>query len=539
MLPTLIVFAYLAVVLYIGIFAFRRRAAREGAEQYFLAGRAVGPYVFLTSLFGTHMTAFAVLGSSGHAFANGVVTFGLMATAAGLVTPVFLLVAGTRIWALGRRHGFITPVQMFRDRWECSHIGTAIFVVQAALLVPYIVIGVMGGGTALEAISSGMVPYWVGCAVVAMVVMGYVCFGGMKGTALVNAVQTTMFLLVGTTAFLVIGYGMGGFSQTISDMLATPSQAPLLTRERVPPLYFFSYMFIPFSAIAFPHIGIFCLTAKRLSHFTHTAIAYPLCLMAIWLPSTVLGVIANRAAEVPAIEQKLEARRQLVAPATPLTPAERQVLRRQADGEDVVIQLLHHYAPVWLAGLLAAGIMAAVMSSDSQILALSTMFTEDVFAHYGGRRRFGEQAQVALGRVFVVLVALVAYAIALRAPANIFSLATQYGFSGYAALSPLVFAALFWKRSTKWGALAVTLWAVGAVAATAVFQATVPPPGAGQSGTWLSLAGIDVIARTQTGTAVLGFAPVMPMVIVSIVLMWAVSVATRPPSAATIARYDV
>ena len=109
----------------------------------------------------------------------------------------------------------------------------------------------------------------------------------------------------------------------------------------------------------------------------------------------------------------------------------------------------------------------------------------------------------------------------------------------YAALSPLVFAALFWKRSTKWGALAVTLWAVGAVAATAVFQATVPPPGAGQSGTWLSLAGIDVIARTQTGTAVLGFAPVMPMVIVSIVLMWAVSVATRPPSAATIARYDV
>ena len=539
MLPTLIVFAYLAVVLYIGIFAFRRRAAREGAEQYFLAGRAVGPYVFLTSLFGTHMTAFAVLGSSGHAFANGVVTFGLMATAAGLVTPVFLLVAGTRIWALGRRHGFITPVQMFRDRWECSHIGTAIFVVQAALLVPYIVIGVMGGGTALEAISSGMVPYWVGCAVVAMVVMGYVCFGGMKGTALVNAVQTTMFLLVGTTAFLVIGYGMGGFSQTISDMLATPSQAPLLTRERVPPLYFFSYMFIPFSAIAFPHIGIFCLTAKRLTHFKHTAIAYPLCLMAIWLPSTVLGVIANRAAEVPAIEQKLEARRQLVAPATPLTPAERQVLRRQADGEDVVIQLLHHYAPVWLAGLLAAGIMAAVMSSDSQILALSTMFTEDVFAHYGGRRRFGEQAQVALGRVFVVLVALVAYAIALRAPANIFSLATQYGFSGYAALSPLVFAALFWKRSTKWGALAVTLWAVGAVAATAVFQATVPPPGAGQSGTWLSLAGIDVIARTQTGTAVLGFAPVMPMVIVSIVLMWAVSVATRPPSAATIARYDV
>ena len=70
---------------------------------------------------------------------------------------------------------------MFRDRWECSHIGTVIFVVQAALLVPYIVIGVMGGGTALGAISQGAIPYWVGCAVVALVVMGYVCLRRHEG----------------------------------------------------------------------------------------------------------------------------------------------------------------------------------------------------------------------------------------------------------------------------------------------------------------------------------------------------------------------
>ena len=52
--------------------------------------------------------------------------------------------------------------------------------------------------------------------------------------------------------------------------------------------------------------------------------------------------------------------------------------------------MLEQYAPLWLAGLLGAGIMAAVMASDSQILALSTMFTEDVFAFYGGKERFGE-----------------------------------------------------------------------------------------------------------------------------------------------------
>ena len=96
-------------------------------------------------------------------------------------------------------------------------------------------------------------------------------------------------------------------------MLASPSTAPLLTRERVSPLYFFSYTFIPLSSIAFPHIGIFCLTAKRLTHFKKTIVLYPICMLAIWLPSVFLGVVANQATDVPAIQVKLEARATLAA----------------------------------------------------------------------------------------------------------------------------------------------------------------------------------------------------------------------------------
>src|SRR5919106_1211827 len=117
MLPAAVVFAYLAVALYIGIFAFRRSRGAS-AEDYFLAGRSLGPAVFLLSLFGANMTAFSILGASGHAFANGIVTYGLMASSSALVIPLTLLVIGTRLWALGKRHGFMTPVQMFRDRWE-------------------------------------------------------------------------------------------------------------------------------------------------------------------------------------------------------------------------------------------------------------------------------------------------------------------------------------------------------------------------------------------------------------------------------------
>ena len=165
MIPTAIVFLYLGVVLYIGIFAFRRAAhARRRRRTTSWPAARSGPFVFLMSLFGTNMTAFAILGASGHAFGNGIVTYGLMASSSGLVVPLCLFLLGTRIWALGKRFGFITPVQLFRDRWECSHIGTVIFVVQAALLVPYVIIGVMGGGTALAAMSGGRVPFWLGGA---------------------------------------------------------------------------------------------------------------------------------------------------------------------------------------------------------------------------------------------------------------------------------------------------------------------------------------------------------------------------------------
>jgi SSS family solute:Na+ symporter len=510
LIPAVIVFAYLAVILYIGIFAWRSQRGPAAVEEYFLAGRSLGPAVFLLSLFGTNMTAFTILGSAGHAFANGVVTFGLMASSSAFVIPLTLFFIGTRLWALGKRYGFITPVQMFRDRWECGHIGTLIFALQAALLVPYIIIGVMGGGTALRAITGGLIPYAAGGALVALVVMGYVFFGGMRGTAWVNAFQTVLFLSFGAIALIVIGRSIGGFPETMATLLGDPATVPLLSRERVSPWYFFSYTFIPLSTIAFPHIAIFCLTAKRLAQFKRTVVFYPLCILAIWLPCVFLGVAANAMVEAPPIAAKLEARQALAAAPASMPAADRAALRRQAAGDDVIPIMLDWFAPLWLAGLLGAGIMAAVMASDSQILALSTMFTEDVFTYYGGTSRFGETVQVQTGRAFVVVLTIVAYLIALRAPQSIFDLAVQYAFSGYAALSPLLVAALFWKRSTKWGACAVTMW----VAAAMIYTARVP-----------------------AALAWFGLLPVMPMTIISSLLMVVVSLATPPPSVATLRRY--
>jgi SSS family solute:Na+ symporter len=535
LIPALVVFLYLAIVVYIGVFAFRRSTGAKAAEDYFLAGRALGPFVFLMSLFGTNMTAFAILGSSGHAFNNGIVTFGLMASSSAFVIPLCLFLIGTRVWALGRKYGFITPVQLFRDRWETSHVGTVIFALQAALLLPYVIIGVMGGGTTLQALSGGRVPFWLGGAVVALVVMIYVFFGGMRGTAWVNTFQTILFLGFGGVALVVIGVGLGGFRTAVTEMLTTPA-ASLLARERVSPLYFLSYTFIPLSSIAFPHITIFCLTARKMSQFKKTVVFYPLCIAAIWLPCVFLGVMANRATDLPEIKAKIEARAVLAAQGATLMPAEREALRTKANADDVLLLLLGRYAPAWLAGVLGAGIMAAVMATDSQILALSTMFTEDVVAHYGGRARFGEAAQVHMGRGFVVALTILAYAIALRAPETIFALAVQYAFTGFSALCPLLLAALFWRGSTKWGALATTLLAAAGVVAVAVFQDLVPAPAGPPVVVW-SWGGFDALTRTPGGTAIFGFMPVVPITLVCALAMGVVSLLTPKPSPETLARY--
>jgi solute:Na+ symporter, SSS family len=511
MTPAIIVFCYLAIVLYIGIFAFRR--GKASGEDFFLAGRALGPYVFLLSMFGTNMTAFAILGSSGLAYRQGIGVFGMMASSSALVIPLTFLFIGTRLWALGKRFGFMTQVQFLRDRWECSGIGTFIFAITAAMLVPYIIIGVMGGGHTLAAISGGRVTYAAGGAIVALVVMSYVFFGGMRGTAWVNAFQTVLFLGFGTAAFFLIAQRLGGFDQVMEGLLANPKTAPLLSRERMPPAEFFSYMFIPLSSIMFPHISIMCLTAERVSHFKKTVVFYPICIMLIWLPAVYLGVVA--ASQFPG-----------------LSPAE---------ANNVLIKLLTAHTGVLIAGILGAGIMACVMASDSQILALGTMFTEDVFAYYGGKHRFGDKAQVWTGRAFVVIITVCAYLIALtlRQTEGIFELAIRFAFSGYAALAPVMLAALFWKRSTKWGALASSIWVAACVLGTwylyNMSAGIAPRPGQPPVPVFPSLG--DLFLRTPGNVTLYGYLPVLPMVLGSALIMGIVSLLTPAPSQKTLDRY--
>lgn len=511
MIPAIVVFVYLAIVLYVGLFAFRRGTGSR--EDFFLASRSLGPWIFLLTVFGTNMTAFAILGSSGMAYQRGIGVYGLMASSSGLIIPLTIFLIGTRLWALGKRHGYMTQVQYFRDRWECDAIGTLIFALTALMMIPYVVIGMMGGGHTLEELSGGLVPYWLGGAIVAVVVMLYVFFGGMRGVAWVNAFQTVLFLLFGGIAFFLISRNLGGFDRIIAEIAADPKDSALLTRARITPQEFFSYAFIPLSSMMFPHMAIMCLTAEKVTSFKRTVVWYPICILLIWLPSVFMGIVA--AQQFPGL--------------------------RPGESDDVLLRMLSANTDVIISGILGAAIMACVMATDSQIMALSTMFSQDVFAHYGGAKKYGEKVQVWMGRAFVIVIAVVSYALALTlyGQKSIFDLAIRFGFSGFSAMAPIMLAALFWRRSNKWGALAAVLWVIAGMAFLWWLQVHSDDlaPARGQPPVRIFPALGDLFLRTPVNVTIHGYMPVMFLCLGSVFWMVVGSLLTRAPSARTLEKF--
>ena len=167
-----------------------------------------------------------------------------------------------------------------------------------------------------------------------------------------------------------------------------------------------------------------------------------------------------------------------------------------------------------VAGLLGVGIVSATMSLDSQFLCLSSMFTHDVVLRVCGEQRFSDKQRILLGRSLVVAIVLVAYAAAQLAPRSVFTLGV-WCFSGFSSLFPLVFAALYWKRVTKAGAVA------GIIAAAVTWVLLFADAGWGANEEYLFL----------------GMMPVVTIFAATAIALVGVSLVTAPPPSEVIERF--
>lgn len=507
---------------------------RLTVADYFVASRGLGSVMLLMSLIGTTMTAFALIGSSGEAWESGIVVYGKMASWSGIIHAAMYFLIGMKLWAFGKKYGYVTQIQFFRDRFESDKLGLLLFPILVGLLIPYVLLGVISSGTAIQQVTagafpeffketSGAVPFWLGAMVTCIVVLYYISAGGVRGTAWVNALQTVIFLVLGVAACYTISEKLGGpvnatkmvmehnptrlkrevtekdkanYEQKLAAYNADPKAAIIKPREphAASKVEFTTYLFIPLSVAMFPHLFQYWLTARSAKKFRLSIIGQPLLIMVIWAPCVMIGIWATSA----------------ILNGQPVIPAD------FARPNGVLPMIVKKLASPALGAFLAAGIFAAVMSSmDAQFLALGSMFTNDLVAHYVGKDRFTDKQLVFIGRVFILVVVVISYLLALWwRDSRVFNLGV-WCFSGFASLFPVLFAAIYWRRVTKAGVYASIL------AASAV---------------WIWL-----FSESQFGKSAeplhYGLTPVTFIFTAAVVALVLVSLVTRPPSAATVAKF--
>ena len=560
-IPLWVVLGYLALLLGLGIYS--GMLFRGTSKDYFVASRSIGPFMLLMSVFGTTMTGFALVGSTGKAFTTGVATYGALAAWSGIVHSAVFFVIGMRLWAIGKRHGYVTQVQFFRARFNSKTLGTVLFVLLVLLIIPYLLIGIISAGKFVQGTTRGMlgeagIAPWLTSLVICGVVLSYVFLGGMRSAVWANTFQTIIFIFTGIIAFVMISKAVaektdGGSGNIIENVKrateyveihkperlvrgihpsaverhkeameifgeaeteyltnmemwkamaeAGPEEAvgakpekptePESPKPAMSHLVFITFLFIPLSVGMFPHVFQHWLTAKSAKSFRLAIVAHPICIAIVWLPCILIGVWAAGLAAAGELT-------------VPNSNAALGVMVGQLVGNP------------WLMGVLMAGVLAAIMSSlDSQFACLGTMFTNDIVIPIKGKDYYSDADKVKLARYFVVGVVTVAYVLSLLlANSSVFNLGV-WCFSGFTALFPILFAALYWKRVTVVGAYAcigvtTVLWFYW-------FQ---------QSG-WGS----------DKGYSVLGMLPVAPLALASTTVLIAGSLLSRPPENRLVNRF--
>ncbi|WP_146525316.1 sodium:solute symporter family protein [Novipirellula artificiosorum] len=552
MIKVLIISIYLGLLLFLGVFS--SRLFKGTSKDYLLASHSIGPFLLLMSLFGTTMTGFALVGSTGEAFAEGVGVYGMLASSSGIIHSLCFFVLGVKLWSWGKKYGYTTQADFFRDRLESDKIGLVLVPILVGLVVPYLLVGVISAGKAIQGATSGdfpgltesgAIPPWLTELVICVVVLVYVFFGGMRGTAWANTFQTLVFMILGVVAFYLIATSLAeksvseGRAHTLvdgervvrtdpptglwdslhivsqeipkarrvraevqlEDQIESVEAPPQFrTRERLDPWMFFTYMLIPFSVGMFPHLFQHWLTAKNGNAFKLPVVAHPIFILIVWIPCVLIGVWATTG---------------LINIPPPIA----------SDPNKVLGFMVKNLSGDVLGGFLLAGILAAIMSSlDSQFLCIGTMFTKDIVVHYGGEDRFTDRQIILISRGFIIAVVAITYFLSLTdiAQTRVFQLGI-WCFSGFSSLFPLALLAVYWRGLSKWGAYAGVLTAAGVW--FWLFRAS-------------EFGAIDNWSVNFTlGDRTIHTMPVATMFLASTVATVVVSLVTPKPSDATLAKF--
>ncbi len=450
---------YMAAVIAIGVIFAKR--ANANSEEYFLGGRSLGPWVTAMSAEASDMSGWLLMGLPGVAYWCGIADASW--TAIGLAVGTYLnwLIVSKRLRRYSIKAGnSITLPEFFSNRF---HEKKKVIMTIAALfiLVFFTVYAASCFVTCGKLFSTLFeAPYVAMVVVGAAFVLLYTLLGGFLAESASDFMQGIVMIVA---LVAVVGCGIvnaGGFGAVIENSKDIPG-------------------FLDFFNIADPTLNeageqIAVNGVPQFGAAKEYGILTILSMMA-WglgyfgMPQVLLRFMAIRD------EKELPRSRRIamvwvvisLAVAVFIGIMGRQIFPTahltKSGAENIFITLSTSFFPPLLAGFIMAGILAAtISSSDSYLLIAASALAKNV---YGGvvKKNASDKEIMWISRITLLVIAIIAMFMAFDENSVIFSI-VSFAWAGFGAtFGPLMLFSLFWKRTTRAGAVAGMVSGAGMV----------------------------------------------------------------------------
>jgi len=416
---------YFGAMIGIGLYAFRKT---KGGEDYMLGGRQLHPFVAALSAGASDMSGWLLMGLPGALYMSGMVEAWIaigLTVGAGLN---WIFVAPRLRQYTQIANNAITVPSFFGNR---LHDRTNVLRIAAGLIILvfftfYVSSGMVAGGVFFQSMFGG--PYLTGMLLVGGVTILYTLFGGFLGASYTDVVQGLIMLvsllIVPITAMFVVG-GPTAMFDSVREV--DPSFGSLVSGG--------TWVGI-LSAVAWglgyfgqPHI-IVRFMALRSSRDAK----YGTVVGMSWMVLCVVGAVFTAMAGLAYFQQNQDVQ---------ITDA--------TNGESVFLDLAQILFHPLIAGFLLAAVLAAIMSTvSSQLIVTTSALVEDIVGGVGVK--LSEQAKLWGGRIGVLVVSVVAVVLALDPGSSVLAL-VAFAWAGFgSAFGPIVLLSLFWRRLTMAGA---------------------------------------------------------------------------------------
>ncbi|MFT4817095.1 MAG: sodium/proline symporter [Pseudohongiellaceae bacterium] len=428
--PLLVTFvAYLILILFLGIKAYRRT---HSLDDYILGGRKLGAVVTALSVGASDMSGWLLLGLPGAIYLSGLseIWIGI-----GLVLGAYcnwLFVSKRlRIYSQHANNSLTLPdyfENRFNDTTRVLRLVSAFVIL--LFFTFYTASGLVGGAILFE--NSFGLQYSTALISGGLIIVGYTFIGGFLAVAWTDAVQAVLMFLALLVAPTVVIISSGGTDIVWQQMQAVnPQSTELFSNMTL--IGFLSLIAWGLGYVGQPHI---------LARFM--AVENPQKLVAArriamtWMVLVLFGSVATGLAGIAFFADN---------------PLE--------NPETVFIALSQQLFNPWVAGIITAAILSAIMSTvDSQLLVSSSVISEDFYRVFV-RPQASEKELLMVSRGAVVAIALLAMVIASDRESRVLDL-VSYAWAGFgAAFGPVIVFSLFWRSMTATSAIAGMI--VGAV----------------------------------------------------------------------------